>query len=186
VPLVPLGLLVLGAALAYGVAVRRSKVTDLAVLPAWLVVAPLAGFGREMLVLIALTGEGRGFGAYYLHFMVAPLGFALGLAVAECWRRRSTRALAIAVLLYVIGFGIVISWAQTLLFAGLLGKSSLRFYTVPDALPPLLGVPEALRRLDALAFPAIGAVAWLVGGGLALAGLIAASKAAATLRRGRA
>jgi hypothetical protein len=179
--LVPLGLLVLGAVAAYLVALRRFRVTEPEWLPVWVTAPILAGFGHHMLVWIALTGKGAGFGGYYLHFLVAPLGPALGLAIAACWSRATTRILAGALSVYSIVFAVAITWAQVLLFAGILARSSLRFYEVPSPLPPLLGVPEALSRLTALAFPVTGAVAWIVGGGLVLAGVLAARRAAAAL-----
>ena len=44
-------------------------------------------------------------------------------------------------------------------------------YRLPETLPPLLGVPDALSRLGVLAYPGLGAVAWVLGGLLVLAGL---------------
>ena len=181
VSLVPLVLLVVVAAAAYLWVVRRSRVTEPEWLPVWLVAPLVLGFGQHMLVRIALTGEGSGFGGYYLHLLVAPLGAALGFAISFCWRRKATRALWIALSLYSVVFAIAMSWAQVLLFAGILSRSDARFYAGPERWPALFGVPEALGRLAVIAFPAIGAVAWLVGGALALAGLLGAYRTAAAL-----
>jgi len=175
--LVPLGLLVLSALAAYLAALRRFRPTGFEWLPVWLAAPIIVGLGHHMLVRIALTGEGSGFGGYYLHVLVAPLGLALGLGVGVWWRRPWVRVLGVALLLYSILFAVVISWAQVLLFAGLLSKSAAKFYEVPGTLPPSLGLPAALGRLAAVAYPVPGAVAWLIGGGLVLAGVLAAGKA---------
>jgi hypothetical protein len=179
--LVPLGLVVLSATAAYLAALRQFRPTGIEWLPAWLAAPILVGFGHHMLVRIALTGEGSGFGGYYLHFLVAPLGLALGLGVGVWWRRPGARALWVALSLYSILFAIAISWAQVLLFAGLLSKSASKFYEAPVALPPFLGLPAALGRLAAIAYPVTGAIAWLIGGGLVLVGVLAAGKAVGAL-----
>jgi hypothetical protein len=73
---------------------------------------------------------------------------------------------------YAVAFGIGVSWAQVLLFAGIFHKAGTsRFYQMPETLPLWLGVPTALERLRALAFPDLGAAAWVLGGALVLAGL---------------
>lgn len=169
------------AAGAYLSALRRFRPAQLEWLPLWLTAPIVVGFVHHMLVLIALTGEGSGFGGYYLHFLVAPLGAALGLGAGVWWRRADARVLGAALALYTIVFAVVISWAQVLLFAGVLWKSDTKFYEVPAGLPPLLGLPEALGRLAAVAYPMTGAITWLVGGSLLLVGILAAWKIARTL-----
>ena len=58
-----------------------------------------------------------------------------------------------------------------MLFSGWLVKAgATNVYRLPETLPPLLGVPDALTRLEALAYPRLGAVAWVLGGLLVLAG----------------
>jgi hypothetical protein len=58
-----------------------------------------------------------------------------------------------------------------MLFSGSLVKAgTTNVYRLPETLPPLLGVPDALTRLGALAYPGLGAVAWILGGLLVLAG----------------
>jgi hypothetical protein len=174
--LVPMVLAVLLATAAYLSALRRFRPTGLEWLPLWLTAPFVAGFVYQMLVLIALTGQGSGFGGYYLHLLVVPLGSALGLGVGVWWRHAGTRILATAFVLYSAVFAVAISWAQVLLFAGILGKSESKFYQMPPKLPPLLGLPEALARMTVLAYPFLGAIAWLVGAGLLLVGMLTAWK----------
>ena len=179
--LVPMALTVLLAAAAYLSALRRFRPTGLEWLPLWLTAPLVAGFAYYMLVFIALTGQGSGFGGYYLHLLVAPLGSALGLGAGAWWRHAGARILGTALVLYSAAFAVAISWAQVLLFAGVLGKSESKFYQLPPKLPPLLGLPEALARMTVLAYPVTGAIAWLVGAGLLLVGMLAAWKIARTL-----
>jgi len=179
--LVPLGLLVLVAAGAYVSTLRRFRLTGLESLPAWLVTPILLGFGYHMLVLIALTGEGSGFGGYYLHLLVAPLGVALGLGAGGSWPHPRARVLWTILTLYAIVFAIVISWAQVLLFAGVLWRSPTRFYQLPPGLPPHLGLPEALGRLAVVAYPVTGAISWVIGGSLLVLGIVAAWRTARVL-----
>lgn len=179
--LVPMALTVLLATAAYLSALRRFRPTGLEWLPLWLTAPVVAGFVYHMLVLIALTGQGSGFGGYYLHLLVVPLGSALGLGVGVWWRHAGARVLGTAFVLYSAVFAVAISWAQVLLFAGILGKSESKFYQMPPKLPPLLGLPEALARMTAVAYPVIGAIAWLVGAGLLLVGMLAAWKIARAL-----
>jgi len=176
--LVPMALAVLLAAAAYLSALRRFRPTGLEWLPLWLTAPVVAGFVYHMLVLIALTGKGSGFGGYYLHLLAVPLGTALGLGAGVWWRRSIARLLGAAFVLYSAAFAVAISWAQVLLFAGILGKSESKFYQMPLKLPPLLGIPEALARMTVLAYPVIGVVAWLVGATLLLVGTVAAWKIA--------
>ena len=73
---------------------------------------------------------------------------------------------------------------QLLLFSGWLVKSGAdKFYRAPAGLPPWLGLPDALTRLAALAYPRLAATAWVAGGALVLAGLAEAWKASRALDR---
>jgi len=75
--------------------------------------------------------------------------------------------------LYAIIFSIALSWAQVLLFSGILFKAgNSKFYQFPDTLPPFLGLADAIDRLKAIAFPNIGIVAWILGVVLIFTGLI--------------
>jgi hypothetical protein len=175
--LVPLAVLVLGALAAYLLALRGRGLTEAEGLAAWLAAPLVAAFGAHMLMWIALLGQGSGFGGYYLHVLVAPAGAGLGLATRVLWRRAGTRIAWISLSIYSIAFAAAVSWAQTLLFAGILARSDARFYELPGAMPAWLGIPDALGRLGAIAFPLTGAALWLAGGGLVLAGTLHAARA---------
>jgi len=179
----PMAAIVLLAAGAYAGALRRFRSGTLGWLPGWLVVPLGLGFGYQM-VRIASTGEGRGIGGYYLHVLAGALGAALGLGVGTWWGHRGVRRLAVGLTAYAVLFGIAISWAQVLLFSGWLVKSGAdKFYRAPAGLPPWLGLPDALTRLAALAYPRLAATAWVAGGALVLAGLAEAWKASRALDR---
>jgi hypothetical protein len=136
------------------------------------------GLSYHVLLRLALVTEGRGTGGYYLHGFVVPLGVAGGIAAGAWLARPAVRWLVAGVAGYAVAFGVAVSWAQVLLFAGIAFKAgSSRFYQLPSPLPPWLGVPTALARLEALAFPEVGALAWLVGALLALAGLVSLARA---------
>ena len=161
---------------AYVAALRQHRPGSIQWLPLWWLVPVLAGFAYHILVHVALTGSGRGVGGYYLHILVAPLSFALGIGVAATWHRRSTRALTAIHLAYVMAFVLVVSCAQLLLFAGYLMKDGAKQYARAAVLPPWFGVPDALERLSVLAFPH-------TAGLLALSGMAALAYAASAYAR---
>jgi hypothetical protein len=69
-----------------------------------------------------------------------------------------------------------------MLFSGWLVKSGAnKFYQAPVALPPWLGLSDALTRLTVLAYPRLAASAWVAGGLLVLMGLASAWKASRAL-----
>lgn len=170
--LVPMTGMVLFFSAAYMIALRRFRITTAAWLPAWLCLPVLAGFSYHVLLRIALTGEGRGTSGYYLHFLAAPLAVALGIGLACSWHRRGFRVAAVLSACYSLGFLLALSWAQLLLFSGILFKSGMnKFYQFPETMPPLLGLPEAFHRLKVIAFPGVGITIWLLGAVLIAAGL---------------
>lgn len=176
--LAPMSLIVAFVAGAYISALPRFHPLGLGWIPAWLAAPLFAGFSYHVLPRIALTGEGRGTGGYYLHFLVAALAPAVGLGLGTWWRRASFRKVTAALGVYAILFAIAVSWAQVMLFAGWLFKSgSNKFYQAPLTLPPFLAVPDALGRLGALAYPNLAAISWVLGGVLVLMGLAFAWRA---------
>jgi hypothetical protein len=183
--LAPLALLLLVATGAYAAALSRLGPTPFARLPAWVVTPVVIGLSYHVLVQIALTGEGRGTGGHYLHLMVAPLGIALGLGLGAWWARRAFRTTMALLVGYALLFAVAISAAQVLLFGGWLFRAGdSKFYQAPAALPSLLGLPDALDRLSLLAYPTLGAAAWVVGGACVLLGLALAWTATRAPARG--
>lgn len=161
-------ILLLGAG-AYAAALRR-RATAVAWLPAWLAAWVLLAFGYHAVVRMATTGQGQP--GHYLHFLAVALGVALGLGLRAGWPRAGFRWLVAGLTSYALLFGVAVSWAQVMLFSGWLVKAgATNVYRLPETLPPLLGVPDALTRLGVLAYPGLGAVAWVLGGLLVLAGL---------------
>ncbi|MBW1744584.1 MAG: hypothetical protein JRJ47_14330 [Deltaproteobacteria bacterium] len=177
--LAPMAFIAIFVAGSYILAIRRSEMTQTTWLPAWLILPVLLGFSYHVLVRIALTGEGRGTSGYYLHFMVAPLGVSLGIGFGAAWCRKSFRRISSILCLYTLAFSVAISWAQVLLFSGILFKAgSSKFYQFPDKLPPFLGLAGAIDRLEAIAFPNVGVVTWILGGILVFLGLMFSWKSA--------
>jgi hypothetical protein len=173
--LIPLVAGVFATVIAYGTALPRLRPATLAWLPVWLALPLIAGFSYHVLLRIAFTGKGVGTPGYYLHFLAVPLASGLGLAMARWGPRSRSRLLVAAVITYAILFAAAMFWTQVLLFAGVLTRAADKsWYQAPAALPPWLGIPEALRRLEALAFPAIGTLAWIAGEVLALLGVVRA------------
>ena len=178
--LAPLALTVVLAAGAYLTALRRYRPAELAWAPFWMALVLVAGLEYHALVRIALTGQAITPG-YYLHMLTAPLGVALGLALERAFQRSAGRAATALLGGYALLFALGVSAAQVWMFAGQLHKAgSDRFYqAVPGA--ALLDVPAVLGRLERLAFPALGAAAFVLG---ALA-VIAAAAAARASRAAR-
>src|SRR5262249_30491418 len=120
----------------------------------------------------AFSGKGVGTPGYYLHFLAVPLAAGFGLAMARWGPPSRSRLLVAGVVTYAMLFAAAMFWTQVLLFAGVLTRAADKsWYQAPAVMPPWLGIPEALRRLEALAFPAIGTLAWIAGQALALLGV---------------
>lgn len=172
--LAPLALLVVLTGAAYVSALRRFRPADLAWLPAWMAAPVAAGLSYHALVRIAQMGEAITPG-YYFHMLFAPLGCALGLALRHCWGRAACRRVLTGLSVYALAFAAAVSWAQVLMFTGHLFRSEPnKFYHAASPLSALLDVPEVLDRLGRLAFPAIGAIAFVVGTVLVLTGAVSA------------
>ncbi len=123
-----------------------------------------------VLRLVATNNMGNTAGRY-LHFMVGPMAFGLGIELGSMWEHPIWRRVFVALTAYAGLFGIGISWTQLLLFSGLLGKSSDKFYQAIGPLPPMFGMPEALRRLAVRAYPITGVACAGLGSVLAIVGL---------------
>lgn len=171
--LAPLAIIGLWTMATYAYTLKTQHITSLSWMPLWFLFPFLLVFFYHVLVRIALTGQGTGAGGYYLLFMVAPLGVMAGLGYSGLWLKPSLRIITLILMVYAVVFAVVISWEQMLLFAGVLFKAGGNpFYQFPDTLPRLLGIPEAVRRLDIIAFPKTGMIFWLLGEFCIITGLI--------------
>jgi hypothetical protein len=175
---VPLAGLVVVLSAAAAWTMRRVTPAHPAVVPLWLAAPVAAALSYYVLVRVALTGEGRLAAGYYLHVLAGPLGTIVGLAAGTLWSERRLRRLTAGLVTYALAFAAAMTWAQILLFAGLLTRAPDRFYAAPAPLPPWLGVPEALHRLEVLARPQIGLAAGIAGVLLLVPGLMLARQLA--------
>jgi hypothetical protein len=171
----------IGLAVAYYArAVRSARVTGECWLPLWLVAPMLAG-----LVYSLVMGKGAvgGVGGYYLQMLLAPLVFALGVALSAAWRNGLARRAWQALIVYALAFGVATQWAQVMLFSGIIFKSGASKLYQLTALPPWLGIPEALTRLRNLAYPDAAVVMWLVAQVMICSGLLALRRLATHARQ---
>jgi hypothetical protein len=168
-PLAATALLVSGG---YLWTLRRRGLGDVAWLPFWMVAPVLAGLSGHALVRIGLGGQAITPG-YYLHVLLAPLGFALGMVLAACFPQRTLRAGIGLLGAYALGFAAAITWAQVLMFTGHLVKTgSDKFYRMGSPWAVLFDVPSVLQRLGVLGYPLVGAIAFVLGGSLVLVGAL--------------
>lgn len=174
--LAPMAFEGLFVAILYCTTLPRYQTSEIRWLPLWFIVPMLLALSFYVLVCIALYGEGRGTPGFYLQFLVAPLGFALGSSLGAWWSKKSWRIVGIILATYSIFLSVATSWLQLLLFSGIIGRSEDKFYQFPDVLPPFLGLPEAISRLKVLAFPQLGIVAWMLGGIMVVVGMACAWK----------
>ena len=171
--LAPLAITVMFLTISYLSVLPRFKINTFAWLPFWFALPVILGFSYHVLVRIALTGEGRGTSGYYLLFMVPVIGSAISHGLGSFWQKKRFRIAVALSGLYTIGFSMVISWAQVLMFSGIIYKSgNNKFYQLPDHLPPYFGILDALTNLSALVYPKFGVFCWLAGGVLFISGLI--------------
>jgi hypothetical protein len=178
----PMVVIILLGAGAYVAALRRVPLAALAWLPAWLAAWILIAFGYHAVIRAAATGKGQP--GHYLHFLVVAFGVALGLGLRSGWPRPGFRWVVAALTVYAVLFAVAVSWAQVMLFSGWLFKAeATNIYRLPEALPPFVGLPDALTRLRTLAYPGVGASAWVVGALLILGGLRLAWQASRGLER---
>jgi len=175
--MLPLAALVVFIALTYMWALRHYKFHTLEWAPLWCILPVILGLSYHVLLMVALTGEGRGTSGYYLLFMVPVIGTAVGIGLLSFWHKALFRIIAILLGVYAVCFAVVISWAQFMLYAGILSASEdNKFYRLPDAFPPYFGLPDAIANLSVLAYPRMGIFCWLAGGLLVGAGLIAGAR----------
>jgi hypothetical protein len=169
VPLV-LALVFWAFTLAWGQ--RRFPADGNASLPLWLGVPFVGALSGYVIVRTALTGQGPYLGGYYIHILAGALGAGLGVGASVGWRYGGFRRLAALLAAYSIAFAAALTWAQLMLFAGIFFLEGPDFgYRMPETLPPFAGVPEAMARLDALAFPRLALGLWLAGAICLAAGL---------------
>jgi hypothetical protein len=120
--------------------------------------------GYHILVRIALIGEGRGTGGYYLHFLVVPLVMALGVGLKSIWIKKGFRITAIILFIYAIIFSSIIFLAQNFLFTGMMHISGdNKFYQISNNFVSLFDWPEVITRLSVLTFPYLGLTAFIFG-----------------------
>jgi hypothetical protein len=153
-------------------------------LPAWLTCPILLALGYHALVRMALLGKAQP--AYYLHFLAAALGAALGMGLGRLWGTGGFRKVAAGGIAYAVLFGASLYWAQIMLFSGTAfwsGVNSPRVYRAPAFLQGLYELPDALARLAILAYPRAGVAAWLLGESFVLVGLTLAWRASWRTRR---
>jgi hypothetical protein len=171
--MLPLAALIIFIALSYLWALHFHKVHTLEWAPLWCILPVILGLSYHVLLMIALIGEGRGTGGYYLLFMVPAIGSATGLGLLSFWQKIFFRITAILLCMYAVCFAIVISWAQFMLYSGILSVSeNNKFYRMPDTFPPYFGLPDAIANLSVLAYPKMAILCWLVGSLLVGVGLI--------------
>ena len=150
-----------GDAVAYVGALRFHKVHTLEWVPLWCLLPVVLGLSYHVLLMIALTGEGRGTSGYYLLFMVPVMGTAVGLGFLTFWHKALFRITATLLGMDAVCFAVVISWAQFMLYSGILSASeNNKFYRMPDTFPPYFGIPDAIAKLSVLAYPQIGIICW--------------------------
>jgi len=162
--LAPMAFIGIFVSTAYLNALRNFKIAATPWLSAWVSLPVLLGFSYHVLLRIALTGEGRGTSGYYLHFLVVPLIVALGIGLAKSWHNKGFRITIFLLLCYSTVFSVLISWAQFLLFSGILfihGNS--KFYQTSVGIPYLVELSDAFNRLKIIAFPKLGISACLLG-----------------------
>jgi hypothetical protein len=167
--LAPMVIIILLGAGAYVVALRRVPLAAPAWLSAWLVGWILAAFGYHGVIRAAVTGQAQP--GHYLHFLAVAFGVALGLGLGTRWHRPGFRWVVAGLTAYALLFAVAMSSAQVLLFSGWLFKAGVtNTYRLPKT-SSLLGLPDALARLRVLAYPGLGAGAWVLGGFLVLQGV---------------
>jgi hypothetical protein len=120
--LVPLVAGVSLAAFFYVRAARRQRPTAEAWLPLWMA-APLVAGLTLALVRQGALGTSGAIGGYYLHLLLAPLSWALGLALSASWPLAPARRAWKLIVAYALAFFVATQWAQTLLYAGILFKA---------------------------------------------------------------
>jgi hypothetical protein len=169
----PLAIAVAFITISYLWVLRSHKITAFAWLPFWSALPVIMGFSYHVLIRIALTGEGRGTGGYYLLFMVPVIGSTIGLGLLNFWHKKKFRFFVALLGLYAVSFSIVITWAQILLFSGIIFKSgNNKFYQFPYHFPPYFGIPNALTNLSAIAYPKLGTFCLITGAVPFIIGLI--------------
>ena len=152
--LVLMTLTVLFAAGIYLYAVHHYNLIRFEWLPAWFTLPVIAGFGYHILIRIALIGEGRGTGGYYLHILVVPLIFALGIGLKNIWKIKAIRISGMILAVYAIIFSTILFFCQIWLYTGIMHIAGNRkFYQLSDGFDSLFNIPEILSRLDVIGFP---------------------------------
>ena len=165
--LAPMSLMVLFLLCVFGWQLYRLPVTRLEWLPAWITLPILFGLSYHVVVRIALIGEGRGTGGYYLHFLVVPLTMALGVVLKKIWYHSRLKIITYIFFSYAVAFSAIMIYVQLLLFSGKLHiKGDSKFYRLTDSVASLFDFPDILSHLNVVVFPIFGFI--LLTGGVIL------------------
>lgn len=143
---------------------RRSFIDTIWISPVF-IAAMAAGVLYHLLLFVYLHG-GWGFGTGGTYFLSVSLAVALvlGGGLRQLKSRYFSSILTGTALLYIFALSIWVFWAQMLLYAGIaLPTPEKNVYSFPNGLPGVLGMPEAMHRLQFISFPKT-AVLFLAGG----------------------
>jgi 4-amino-4-deoxy-L-arabinose transferase-like glycosyltransferase len=181
--LAPMSLMVLFLLCVFGWQLYRLPVTRLEWLPAWITLPILFGLSYHVVVRIALIGEGRGTGGYYLHFLVVPLTMALGVVLKKIWSYAGLKILTSIFFSYAVAFSAIMFYMQLLLFSGKLHiKGDSKFYRLTDSVASIFDLSELTSHLSVVAFPIIGFIMLTGGVILVIFGLRIVSKSSVLKR----
>jgi hypothetical protein len=162
--LAPMSFMVLFLLYVYGWQLYRLRATRFEWLPAWMTLPILFGLSYHVVIRIALIGEGRGTGGYYLHFLVVPLAMALGVVLKKIWSNSRLKILTYIFFSYAVAFSASMFFVQLLLFSGKLHiKGDSKFYKLTDTVVSIFNFSELISHLNVIAFPIFGFIL-LTGG----------------------
>lgn len=123
----------------------------------------IAGLYYHLILLSAIHGAWQGTGGEYLNCIAVPLAVLIALTV-DAFKRVLLRGTFFALVSYSLLFVIIFFWLQMMLFSGICAPTpDQHFFHFFHGIPPLLGVPLALKRLDVLSFPYFGVPLFVVG-----------------------
>ena len=140
-------------------------------LPIWLTLPVILGLSYHILIRIALIGEGRGTGGYYLHFLFVPLVMALGFVLKKIWATKVLKLISLILFGYTVTFSLTIFLMQAMLYSGKLHiAGDSKFYKLSDSYISLFDFKETIARLDVLSSPILGLTLLIIGGALIIRG----------------
>ena len=141
--------------------------------PVWWLVPVLFGFSYHVVVRVVSDGIGTGTSGYFLNMLVVPLGTLVGLGLIRIWQSRLMKFAFLGLTGYGLVLAVYTSWAQTMLFSGILFKQGeTRTYLFPETLPPVFGMGQAIDRLQVISYPNLSLSLWLLAVILTVPGLM--------------